>query len=492
MSKAKFTTGSTMRHVVVMTATSSAGLLSLFLVDAINLLYISMLGVTELAAAIGFAGTIQFFMISVSIGLLIAGSATISKAIGSGELDRARQLAGSSAITAFIMMGVIAAVLWIFREDALKLLGAKGEALEKASLFLAIALPSVPLIGIGMACSGTLRAWGEARQAMYVTLGGGIVAAVLDPILIFGFDLGLEGAAIAMALTRLWIACFGLWLVIIRHDLMARPTLTTWLEDVRPLTAIAAPAMATQLSTPFGNAYLTTTVAEFGDSAVAGWAVVGRMTALAFGGIFALAGAVGPIIGQNYGAKLWPRIRATYRDGLIFTAIYVLTTWVVLALSTQWIVKGFGLTNEGAQILTTFTTAAAWAFVFTGALFTANAAFNNLGRPFWSTAFNWSRDAAVIPVLAFAFAGSIGPTGAVWVQAFAAILVGSAAAVTGWRTVNRIAQREVLPSQVISVATPAFSSGRVVLGLTPDIPQTRDGSTPNGDDAPLASDGKKG
>ena len=71
--KAVFTSGSTMRHVVVMTLTSATGLMALFLVDALNLLYISLLGVTELAAAIGFAGAIQFFMLSVSIGLMIAG-----------------------------------------------------------------------------------------------------------------------------------------------------------------------------------------------------------------------------------------------------------------------------------------------------------------------------------------------------------------------------------------------------------------------------------
>ena len=457
-----------MRHVVVMTLTSMAGLLSLFLVDALNLLYISMLGVTELAAAIGFAGTIQFFLISVSIGLLIAGSAMISKAIGAGEQERARQLAGSSALTAFLVMGIVATLLWIYREDALRLLGARNEALEKASFFLSIALPSVPLIGIGMACSGVLRAMGEARQAMYVTLGGGMVAAVLDPILIFGFDLGLAGAAIAMALTRFLIACIGLYLVIARHNMMAMPTLESLARDLRPYALIAGPAMATQLSTPFGNAYLTATVAEFGDSAVAGWAVVGRMTALSFGGIFALSGAIGPIIGQNYGAKLWPRIATAYRDGLIFAAIYVLGAWLVLASVTPWIIEGFGLTGEGALILGTFTQSAAWAFVFTGALFTANAAFNNLGRPLYSTMFNWSRDAAVIPILSFAIAANLGPVGVVWIQACAAILVGSAAAYTGLHFVRRIATREVEASAPLEIPAPAFASGRAAMGMTPE------------------------
>lgn len=486
MASAKFTTGSTMRHVVVMTLTSSAGLLSLFLVDAVNLLYISMLGVTELAAAIGFAGTIQFFLISVSIGMLIAGSALISRAIGAGQQARARELAGSSALIAFVVMGVIAAILWVFREDALSALGARGEALEKASIFLGIALPSVPLIGIGMACAGVLRAMGEARQAMYVTLSGGLVAAVIDPILIFGFSWGLEGAAIAMALTRLWIAGFGLWLVVMRHDMMARPTAATLLDNLGPYAKIAGPAMMTQLSTPFGNAFLTSTVAEFGDSAVAGWAVVGRMTALAFGGIFSLSGAVGPIIGQNFGAKLWPRIATTYRDGLIFATIYVFSAWLILALASPWIVEAFGLTGEGALILSTFATSAAWAFVFTGALFTANSAFNNLGRPLYSTVFNWSRDGLVIPILAFGFGGSLGPTGVVWIQAIAAVLVGTAALFAGWRCVSLIAQRPMPPSDTISIPAPAFASGRAALGLAPDPTQRLQPE----DDRPLASEEK--
>ncbi len=465
MSAANFTTGSTMRHVAVMTATSSFGLLALFFVDAINLFYISLLGVTELAAAIGFAGTLQFFMISVSIGLLIAGSATVSRAIGAGETERARHLASSAALTAFLTMSVVSALVWIWREDALYLIGARGEALSEASRFLAIALPSVPLIGIGMSCSGTLRAIGEANRAMYVTLSGGAVAAVLDPILIFALDLGLTGAALAMVLTRMVIAGIGLWLVIGKHDMFARPSIANLVGDLPPLLKIAGPAIATQLSTPFGNAYLTNTVATYGDEAVAGWAVIGRISALAFGGLYALAGAVGPIVGQNYGAGIYDRIRSTYQNALIFVVGYVIFSWAVLAAVTSFITAGFGLTGIGAEVFSTFTIYAAGAFAFTGALFVANAAFNNLGRPLWSTMCNWSRDAVVIPLLVFAFAGTLGAAGVVWIQAAAGIIVGTGATILGWRTVSSIAARRPTAPGPAVVTAPAFASGRAATGI---------------------------
>lgn len=455
--KAVFTTGSTMRHVAVMTATGAAGLMALFFVDAINLFYISLLGVTELAAAIGYAGTLQFFMLSVSIGLMIGGVALVSRSVGAGQRDEARLLAGSSMAGSVVFLAVLAGIVWTWRDEALALLGATGEAKALASHFLSIALVSVPLIGVGMASSATLRAIGAARHAMYVTLSGGMVAAVVDPLLIFGLDLGLTGAAIAIVVTRLATAAIGLWLVIRRHDMLARPTVARWLYDLPRLVAIAGPAMATQLSTPFGMAYLTAVVSQSGDTAVAGWAVIGRVTALAFGGIFALAGAVGPIIGQNYGAGLYPRVAMAYRDGLIFSVFYVLTAWALLFLATGALVDGFGLHGEGAAIVTAFTHVGAGGYVFAAALFISNAAFNNLGRPLWSTGFNWSRDGLAIPVLVALSAGALGIGEAVYIQALAACLAGTAAAWTGWRLVNRIRR---IDGRRVPTVVPAVISGR--------------------------------
>ncbi|MEM8700010.1 MAG: MATE family efflux transporter, partial [Pseudomonadota bacterium] len=313
---ARFTRGSTMRHVAVMTATASVGLMSLFLVDAANLFYISLLGQTELAAAIGFAGTIQFFMISISIGLAIAATATVSRAVGAGDRSGARRLAASALTVLVSVLTIAAALVWSYRDAALSLLGASGDAHAIAGDFLAIVLPSLPLLGIAMVASGLLRSVGDAKRAMYVTLSGGVFGALLDPVFIFdwGFGLGVEGAAYVSVLGRVLVAAVGLFYAIGRHDLIGRINLRGTLGDTRTLLAIAGPAVATQLSTPFGNAYLTSTVAEYGDQAVAGWAVVGRITALAFGGIFALSGAVGPILGQNYGAGLYPRLRMAYRD----------------------------------------------------------------------------------------------------------------------------------------------------------------------------------
>ena len=459
---ARFTTGSTMRHVAVMTATGAVGLMSLFLVDVANLFYISMLGEAELAAAIGFAGTVQFFMISVSIGLSIAATATVSRAVGAGDTAGARRLAASSMLILVAALGLVTALVWLNRRSALMLIGATGETLEVADGFLAIVLPSVPILGVAMVSGGLLRSVGDARRAMYVTLIAGAVGAALDPLFIFGFGLGVDGAAIVSVLARLTTAGVGLWGAVRVHDLIGRLDLGVALGDARQLMAIAGPAVATQVSTPIGNAYLTRLVSEYGDSAVAGWAVTGRMTALAFAGIFTLSGALGPILGQNLGAGLYPRIRRAYRDALVFVSLYVLVAWALLWLASDLIVAGFGLAGPGAEVLRAFTRFGAGAFLFTGALFVSNAAFNNLGRPAWATGFNWSRDALAIPALGVVIGGASGASGVVLIQALAALLIGALAALTALRYVERLTAPPA-GERGYSTPQPAFASGRAAV-----------------------------
>jgi Na+-driven multidrug efflux pump len=122
--QAKFVTGSTMRHVINMTATGSIGLIAIFLVDAFNLFYISMLGEDELAAAIGYAGTLLFFTMSLNIGLSIAATALTSRALGRGDKEEARAIAGASLFYMFVMAVIVVALAYPFINDLVKGIGA--------------------------------------------------------------------------------------------------------------------------------------------------------------------------------------------------------------------------------------------------------------------------------------------------------------------------------------------------------------------------------
>jgi Na+-driven multidrug efflux pump len=267
-----------------------------------------------------------------------------------------------------------------------------------------IVLPSVPLLGLGMCLSGLLRAVGDARRAMFVTLGAAAAVAVLDPLLIFGFKLGIDGAALATVLARLTMVGVG-WQALVRvHRLVARPDGAVFAREWRPFMLIGLPAVLTQVATPVGNAFVTASIAGFGDDAVAGWAVISRLIPVAFGAIFALSGAVGPILGQNFGARRHDRLRSTIRDSFGVTLVYVLVVWALLALFSGAIAGLFGATGLARELIVFFCHFVAGSFIFNGLLFVANAAFNNLGFAFYSTALNWSR--ATLGVIPFVWLGA--------------------------------------------------------------------------------------
>ena len=461
--KAAFTTGSTMRHVVVMTGTASVGLVSIFFVDAINLFYIALLGQQALAAAIGYAATIMFFSISVCIGVSIATAALVGRTLGAGDIAESRELATASLVYLVVIATLFAAFLFPLLPFFLSLLGAKGETLNLSVQFMRIVVPSIPLLGLGMCLGALLRAKGDPRRAMFVTLSGGGAALVLDPLFIFGLDMGLNGAAIATFCVRIVLVIVGLHGVHRVHGMLGPLSMRAVKAYLVPFLGIALPAIATQLATPVGNAYVTGVIAEFGDDAVAGWAIVGRVIPVAFGVIFALSGAVGPIMSQNYGAVLYDRVTATLRDALIFTIIYCVCIWVLLALLNGQIMTVFSASGDAASLVRIFCLFVAGSFLFNGALFVANAAFNNLGFPFYATIFNWGR--ATLGVIPFVWIGkAYGPEGVLIGWGLGAIVFGVAAMAVAFVVVKKLPDRatkkELPRRQVPPAANSPFTSGK--------------------------------
>jgi len=469
---AKFITGSTMRHVVVMTATGSIGLISVFIVDGLNLFYISLLGIEELAAAIGFASTLLFFTLSISIGLTIAAGALVSRALGRGNRDEAAQMGGAAMVFMGLSSTAMSLVAWPFLREFNMLLGATGRTLELSTLFLQIVLFSTPVMALGMCASGILRGTGDARRAMYVTLGAGLAAAILDPIFIFGFGLGLEGAAISTVLSRFVMLAIGIRGAHSVHGLIRLPDWQKLKQAFRPFFAIGLPAVLTQLATPVGNAYVTAEIAAFGDQAVAGWAIIGRIVPVAFGVIFALSGAVGPIIGQNFGARRYDRLLTTMRDSLIFTVGYVLAVWALLAIFAHPIADIFGAHGLSRELIVFFCLFAAGSFLFNGAIFVSSAAFNNLGFATYSTVFNWGR--STLGIIPFVWAGAhfYGAKGVLAGWGLGAIVFGILSMLVCFRVVRALASETVAPEvedtpQLPPSAQSPFSSGKAATAPQP-------------------------
>jgi len=440
--RAVFTEGSTLRHVAVMTATGSVGLMAIFVVDLLSLFYVSLLGDQALKAAVGYASQVLFLSVAINIGLTIAISATTARALGAGDRPGAQRLAASGLATAAATAALVAAGLFALRGAILDdVMHAQGPAREVADKFLAITLPANVPFAVGMAFSGLLRAVGDARRAMYVTLAGGLVTAFTDPLLIFGLGLGVYGAAWAAVISRFVFLGVGAYGAIYVHGLVGRPVRKAVIRDFAPIMGIGGPAILANLATPAAAVYTTRVFSDFGEAAVAAIAITDRLVPVAFGVIFALTGSVGPVLSQNLGAKLMGRVRRALTESFLLSIGYVLAAWAVLFLATPLIVFAFKAEGDSARFLSFFCAAGVSAWLFIACLFVANTAFNNLGFPVLATAFNWGRATlGTIPFVTFG-AKYWGVEGGMMGATAGAAVFGLAAAATAYWVTARLARR---------------------------------------------------
>ncbi len=401
----KFVSGSILRHILVMTGTGALGLMAIFAGDLANMWFLSRIGDEAIVAAVGYASSILFFTISIGIGLSIAATSLVSPALGAGRRVRARRLSVNVHLASFGASLLLGLVVWLASPWLLGRLGASGRTLVLASAYLNILVPTLPFLSVAMTSAAVLRSVGDARRAMNVTLVIAIVNTLLDPLLIFGFGLGIEGAALASSTARLVAMLIGLYGVAKVHRLMGRPRLRPFMGDVRAMIAIAVPAVLTNIATPAANAYVTASIAPSGDAAVAAWAIIGRVMPVAFGAIYALSGTVGPIIGQNFGARRYDRVREALTQSLLVTAAFTAVAWLLLAILAEPLTGAFRAKGDAAELVVLFCRWLAPLFVFMGFLFIANAVFNTLGFPVYSTVLNWGR--ATIGTVPFVDYGSV-------------------------------------------------------------------------------------
>ncbi len=442
---ANFTRGNLMRHVSVMSITSSIGLMAIFLVDLVDIIFVSMLGQEALAAAAGYASTIMFFGSAINVGLSISAGVLVSKAIGAGEADNARAYATGVAVLA-VLVGLVVPLLALPNIGfLLGLIGASGPVADQAATYLWIILPTTMVSGLSMTAVAVLRAYGDSKAAMYPALAGAGVNAVADPILIFTLELGLPGAAFATVLARFVTLAVAGYSALYHYRSFIFPQLSRLYADVLSAARIAAPAVMGTVAVPIGIAITTREMAQFGADAVAGFAVVNRIMPVVFSVVMALSGAISPIFGQNYGAGEMGRVREAFFDALIFVAIYVALAALSLFVLREQIADLFGATGQARSLIYLFCGPLALAAFFNGVIFVANASFNNLGHPSYSTYINWARN--TLGTWPFVIVGAYlgGAHGVMIGQAMGGVVFAAFAVWLGLRVIENPCEDLVLP-----------------------------------------------
>ncbi len=386
MNKNDLTTGSIPGNLIRLTLPMMLGIMSMVAFNLIDTYFVGKLGKTELAA-LSFTFPIIMIVFSIVQGLGMGATALIAKSIGKGDQRKAARETTDSIALTLLLTGVFVIIGSLSIDSVLSLLGADGEtaALSKEYMqiwFFALFFVSVPFVG-----NSAIRATGDAKTPTYIMLFAVCVNAILDPILIFGYSgfpaLGLKGAAIATAISRGLTMVLSLYILIRRDKLITFeiPSLKVLTGCWRSILYIALPSGLGRLVVPISTGVITALLAGYGEFAVAAYGVGSRIEFLANSLIFALAGSIGPFVGQNLGKGRIDRIQECLRISSGFALVWGLIAWGLLALFSRPLALIFNSQAEVIETVQLFLWIVPAGFGLQGILSIINSNLNTINKP---------------------------------------------------------------------------------------------------------------
>jgi len=393
---------------------------------------------TDALAAISFAFPLVFLLISLGMGISVAGSVLVAQHTGAGDEDRAEYAASQTvtfAVIASVLLGVIG---YRFVGDFLGLLGASADVLPLASSYMeVVSLGLVAMFGFAVFVA-LMRGYGDTVTPMMVMFGSVVLNIALDPFLIFGWGpfpaLGIEGAAIATVGSRALALVVGLAIMfrgtrgvqINARDMVPDPAY------LRRLARLGLPASIEGTGRAVSMNLLLFIVALFPDPVVAAYGIGTRVFSVIFLPAIAVARGVETMTGQNIGSG--KPDRADRATALAAKTLFVVLSLagVVVFLVPEPIVSVFvgsgqadaaRVTAVGAQFLRIV----ALTFGFIGIMRAYTGSFRGAGKTLTAAAISVLMLGVVRFPIAWIAAGAIGETG-VWLSFAASNVVGAALA----------------------------------------------------------------
>ncbi|MFY9201167.1 MAG: MATE family efflux transporter [Methanosarcina flavescens] len=301
------------------------GMLVQALYNAVDTFFVGMVYGAESVQAIGglsIAFPIQMMIMAFGIVLGTGGSSIISRALGAREYEKAERVLGNVFSLSLILSVLIAIPCLYYLDPILKVFGATAGVLPYARDYLQIIIAGGTFFVIGVAVQHVVRSEGNARLAMNAMLVGGGLNIFLDPLFMFGFGMGVKGAAIATVLSQ---AVASVWLLLYYLKRKGAvhfrsETLKPDLKVIKEIGAIGIGSFVMQCSNSIMMIFVYNALATHGgDVAIAIFGVIMRINSFIFMSLLGMAFGLQPIVGFNYGAKKYGRIAEAVKLSLAVT-----------------------------------------------------------------------------------------------------------------------------------------------------------------------------
>ncbi len=309
------------------------------LYNVVDRMYIGRLGALAMT---GIGLNLPFMTILMAFGMLvgIGSGSIISIRLGQNKKQEAEKILGNAVTLIVVIISIVMIFSYIFKTNLLYLFGASSETIGYADDYISIILAGGIFQGIGFGINNIIRAEGNPKTAMYTMLIGAVINIVLDPVFIFTFGMGIKGAALATIISQ-----FISMVWVLNHFLSGRSNLKLKSSNLKPELRIIKHIFAIGIA-PFFMQIAASLVSIISNNALkiyGGDMAIGAMTVITAVAMFFLMPIFGinqgsqPIIGFNYGAREYKRVKSALKLAVLAgTAVstlgFILTQFYTVSL----------------------------------------------------------------------------------------------------------------------------------------------------------------
>lgn len=312
---------------------------------------------TALVAGVSLCAPMFTLMVAMGDIFGLGGSSLISRLLGQGEEKRVRHVSAFCSYGAIVWGVLVGALMLIFRQPILHLLGASSDTMDSAMAYYSYLALGAPVIIFTLVPSNILRTEGMAVASMVGSITGTVVNIILDPIFIFGLNMGAGGAALATVLSNVVSAVLFIVLLVTKSQrLSVRPgDCSVQGTELREILVIGVPASITNLMQSFAMTLTNRFLLPYGTENVAALGIALKVNMIVILIMVGFAFGAQPLLGYNYGANNRERLRDILKFDVLVQLVFSVVMTVVFLISAPQIIRIFmsdgGVIQAGSRIL---------------------------------------------------------------------------------------------------------------------------------------------
>lgn len=319
--------------IISMLLTSMYNLVDTFFVGKIN---------TQSTAAVGIVFSVMFFIQAFSFFFGNGSGNYISRQLGAQNTKDAEVMASTGLFYTLVFSLIVMLLGWFFLEPISILLGSTPTILPYTRQYLGISLLGTPFIMGTFCINNQMRFQGFTKYSVYGAISGSIINCLLDPVFIFGFSMGVSGAAVASVIGQ--ICGFVIMLIMSQKEGVIHYTYRRISFEgrfVKEIIAGGTPSISRQGLASVSTIALNSVAGNYGDAAIAAMSIVTRISMFIFSVIVGLGQGFQPMCGFCYGAKLYDRVKEGFWFSTKIGTFFLLFWSVVLIIFSGEVVSLF-------------------------------------------------------------------------------------------------------------------------------------------------------